>query len=439
MGFIDSLKHAWNVFKDPKSYEFRGSGSNGGGFGHHPSRPHLRYSNERSILASIFTRLGIDVAEADILHVQLDDEGRYLETRKSGLNYCLTVEPNIDQSPTHFRRDIVLTLCDEGEAVIVPVETTINPDSGGYDIKNLRVGKVVDYPRGEGFSEYVTIKLYDERTGQQEQITVSKKLVAIVENPFYAVMNQPNSTLKRLIHKLNLLDAVDDQISSGKLDLIIQLPYVVRSDARRQQATQRRTDIENQLTGSKYGIAYTDGTEKITQLNRPAENNLLKQVEYLMNLLYIQLGLTPEVVNGTADEATMLNYNNRTVKPFLTAITESMKRKFLTKTAITQGQSIEFFRDPFSYVPLSQIAEIADKFTRNEILSSNEIRQGIGFKPSLDPKADQLRNSNMPQEALGIEPTPEENSAEDDQVQAMLDSFGSDLDQVLKELENATA
>lgn len=436
MGFIDSLKHAWNVFKDPKSYEFRGNGSNGGGYGYHPNRPRFRYSNERSILASIFTRLGIDVAEADILHVQLDEQGRYLETRKSGLNYCLTVEPNIDQSPTHFRRDIVLTLCDEGEAVIVPVETTINPDDGGgYDIKNLRVGKVVSYPRGS--SDFVTIKVYNEQIGQEEQITVSKRLVAIVENPFYAVMNEPNSTLKRLIHKLNLLDAVDDQVSSGKLDLIIQLPYVVRSDARRQQAMQRRTDIETQLKGSKYGIAYTDGTEKITQLNRPAENNLLKQVEYLHNLLYVQLGLTAEVMNGTADEATMLNYNNRTIKPFLTAISESMKRKFLTKTAITQGQSIEFFRDAFSYVPLSQIAEIADKFTRNEILSSNEIRQGIGYKPSRDPKADQLRNSNMPQEALGIEPQVQE-VPEDDQVQSMLDSLGTELDGVLKELEDAT-
>jgi Phage portal protein. len=437
MGFIDSLKHAWNVFKDPKSYEFRGNGSSGGGYGYHPNRPRFRYSNERSILASIFTRLGIDVAEADILHVQLDNEGRYLETRKSGLNYCLTVEPNIDQSPTHFRRDIVLTLCDEGEAVIVPVETTIDPESGSYDIKNLRVGKVVSYPRGS--SEFVTIKVYNEQVGQEEQITVSKKLVAIVENPFYAVMNEPNSTLKRLIHKLNLLDAVDDQSSSGKLDLIIQLPYVVRSDARRQQAMQRRTDIENQLKGSKYGIAYTDGTEKVTQLNRPAENNLLKQIEYLTNLLYVQLGLTAEVMNGTADEATMLNYNNRTVKPFLTAIAESMKRKFLTRTAITQGQSIAFFRDAFSYVPLSQIAEIADKFTRNEILSSNEIRQGIGFKPSQDPKADQLRNSNMPQSALGIESTNEEQVSEDNQVQSMLDSLGTELDGVLKELENATA
>lgn len=429
-----ALKHTWNVFVDPKAFELRGSNVGSGSFNSRPHQSKLRYSNERSILASIFTRISIDVASVAIQHVQLDEEGRYIGPKKSGLNYCLTVEPNIDQGPSQFRRDIVLTLCDDGESAIVPIETTMNPDLSSFDVKTIRVGKVLPYPADP---TYVYLEVYDERVGRREKITVSKKAVSLVENPFYAVMNEPNSTLKRLTHKLNLLDAVDDQISSGKLDLIIQLPYVVRSEARRQQAHQRRTDLESQLKGSMFGIGYTDSTEKITQLNRPAENNLLKQVEYLTELLYIQLGLTPEVMNGTADEATMLNYYNRTIEPFLTAIVESMTRKFLSKTAISQGQSIKFFRDPFKLVPISQIAEIADKFTRNEVFTSNEIRQFMGVRPSKDPRADQLRNSNMPEKDLGMNTVPV--SEERDPVQDSLDSLSADLDDIFKELESAAS
>lgn len=431
MGLMDGLKRIWNIFNNQGPGEIPNTYVGGSGFGSRQDRTRLRYSSERSLLASIYTRLALDVANIDIRHVQQDEQGRYLEDVKSDLNECLTVEANIDQAATHFRRDIILTLCDVGTAVIVPVVTTGDPYlSGSYDIRNLRVGEVVAWgPKA------VRVKLYNEDTGRLEEISVDKRIAAIIENPFYAVMNESSSTLKRLIHKLNLLDAVDDQVSSGKLDLIIQLPYVVKSEARRQQAAQRRTDIEHQLKGSKYGIAYTDGTEKITQLNRPAENNLLAQIEYLTNLLYVQLGLTPEVMNGTADEATMLNYMNRTVGSFVTAIVEAMHRSFLTKTARTQGKAIKAFRDPFKLVPIADIAEIADKFTRNEILSANEIRQIIGIKPSQDPKADELRNSNMPQPEV----PPEEalDDGVDDLVNSEMDGLDRELESMTRELEDA--
>lgn len=395
----ERLKHAWNAFttsRDPlRTY---GEASSIGG---RPDRLRLHYSNERSIISSIFTRIAIDVASVGIRHVRTDDQKRYLEDIDSGLNNCLILEANIDQAGRMFRQDIVTTLFDKGTAAIVPVDTTISPVSnGGYEIKTMRVGDIVMW-----HPKHVRINLYNETVGRREEITLPKEIVAIVENPLYAVMNEPNSTLQRLIRKLNLLDAVDEQSASGKLDLIIQLPYVIKSEARRQQAEQRRKDVEFQLKGSKYGIAYTDGTEKITQLNRPAENNLLTQIEFLTKMLYSQLGLTEEVMNGTADEKTMLNYHSRTIEPLLDAITEAMRRSFLTKTARTQGQTIMYFRDPFKFVPIGGeggIADIADKFARNEITSSNEIRQAIGMKPSQEPKADQLVNANMPQSDTGV-------------------------------------
>ena len=387
----DSLKHSWNVFRDG---ELNGLHSYDRGLGYYgpPSRARLSYTNERSIISSIYTRLSIDAAGVDLRHVRLDEDGRYSRDMVSELQNCLTIEPNLDQGALQFRQDIAMTLFEKGVAAIVPVETDIDPEvSSGYIIKSLRVGEVVGW-----HPQHVTVSLYDERDGERKQVTVPKRMTAIVENPLYAVMNEPNSTLQRLIRKLSMLDSVDEQSSSGKLDMIIQLPYVIKSEARRQQAEQRRTELEFQLKGSQYGIAYTDGTEKITQLNRPVENNLLKQIEYLTAQLYTQLGLTKEVMDGTADEKAMISYFNRTVKPVVQTVTEAMKRSFLTKTARSQGQSIMYFRDPFALVPMEQIAEIADKFSRNEILSANEIRQGIGFKPSKDPKADQLVNSNMP-------------------------------------------
>ncbi len=389
-----SLKHAWNVFANKDDRAKAGPTNSGsGGYGRRPDRMRLRVPNERSMISSIYTRLSIDVASVDMRHIRVDEEKRYIEDIESGLNNCLTVEANIDQAARAFRQDIALTLFDKGVAVLVPVDTTINPtETGGYDILTLRVGEVITW-----HPQHVRVSVYNEAKSMREEIVVPKSVVAIIDNPLYAVMNEPNSTLQRLLHKLNLLDAIDEQSASGKLDLIIQLPYVIKSEARRQQAEQRRTDIEFQLKGSQYGIAYTDGTEKITQLNRPAENNLMAQVEYLTEMLYGQLGLTEEVMNGTADEKAMLNYWNRTIEPVLTAIVESMRRSFLTKTARTQRQQIEFFRDPFRLVPIENIAEIADKFTRNEILTSNEIRQIVGRAPHKDPKADQLVNSNMPQ------------------------------------------
>lgn len=395
MPILERVKKAWNAFRSnaapfqdyspdigPSSY-----GSNT------PHRPRLRYYNERSIISSIYTRISIDVAAILIRHVKLDDDNRYSEDMTSLLNQCLTFEPNIDQSPRALRQDIVMTLFDKGVAVIVPVDTQVSPlNNAEFEILTMRVGDIVSW-----FPKHVRVNLYNEATGVREEITLEKRFVAIIENPLYAVMNEPNSTLQRLLRKLSLLDAVDEQSGSGKLDLIIQLPYVIKSEARRQQAEKRREDIEFQLKGSQYGIAYTDGTEKITQLNRPAENNLLKQVEYLTNELYAQLGLTEEVMNGTADEKAMLNYYNRTVEPILVAMIEAMQRAFLGIIGTTRNERILYFRDPFKLVPVAQFAEIADKFSRNEILSPNEIRAFLGIRPSTDPEADKLKNSNMPQ------------------------------------------
>lgn len=391
-GFTDKLKHAWNAFAG-EEYK-REPADIGGSYGHRPDRTRLRISNERSIISAIYTRLSIDVASMDMRHVRLDNEGRYSEDIVSGLNNCLTLEANIDQEARAFRQDIAMTLFDKGTAAIVPVETSTNPDkTGSFDIQSLRVGDVTGwYPR------HVKVNVYDDRPdyGRRREIVLHKSTVAIIDNPLHSVMNEPNSTLQRLIRKLNLLDMVDEASSSGKLDLIIQLPYTIRSEARRTQANQRARDIESQLKDSQYGIAYTDATEKVIQLNRPADNHLWKQVTDLTDMLYAQLGLTPEVMNGTADEKTMLNYYNRTIEPVTAAITGGMRRTFLTKTARTQGQSVQAFRDPFKLVPIENMAEIADKFTRNEILSSNELRSFMGIKPSKDPKADELRNSNMP-------------------------------------------
>lgn len=384
------LKHAWNAFtnnRDPTiTYHDIGPG-----YSIRPDRPRFSRGNERTIITSILNRIALDAASIDLVHCKLDDNGRFVENVNSKLNSCLTLSANIDQTGRAFRHDIYMSLLDEGSVAIVPVETTMNPKvTDSYDISSMRVGKIVEW-----FPQYVRVSLYNERTGRKEEVTMHKSKVAIVENPLYPVMNEPNSTVQRLIRKLALLDNIDEQSGSGKLDLIIQLPYVVKSEARRQQAEKRRKDIEMQLAGSKYGIAYTDGTEKITQLNRSLENNLLKQIEYLMTQAYSQLGLTQAIMEGTADEKTMLNYYDRTVEPLVAAVADAMKRVFLTKTARTQMQSITYFRNPFKLVPVNDVAEIADKFTRNEIMTSNEIRQIVGMKPSNDPKADELRNSNL--------------------------------------------
>jgi hypothetical protein len=392
----DRLTSAWNAFQtkdDEAEQRIHSYGDYGASYGSRSeSTTRLNVINERTILSSILTRLSIDVAGVAIRHARTDEEDRFQEVIPSGLNNCLSIEANVDQAARALRQDIAMTMFDKGVACIVPVDTTLDPEaSGSFDIKTLRVGEVKQW-----YPYHVRVSLYNERTGVREEITLPKRIVAIAENPLYSVMNEPNSTLQRLTRKLSLLDTSDELSASGKLDLIIQLPYVIKSEARREAAEQRRKDIEFQLKGSKYGIAYTDGTEKITQLNRPAENNLLKQVEFLTALLYTQLGLTPEVMDGTADEKAMLNYNNRTVMPVLDAITEAMTRSFLTKTARSQKQRVLYFRDPFKLVPVTDIAEIADKFTRNEIMSANEIRGAIGLRPSKDPKADELRNSNMP-------------------------------------------
>jgi hypothetical protein len=401
--FSKRLKHAWNAFVTPSDQKRRMPYSEyyGASSSSRPDRVRMSYSNGKSIVSSIYTRIGIDTAGVNIRHVRLDDEGRYQEDIDSGLNNCLTLQANIDQPARMFRQDVIMTLFDRGTVAIVPVDTSISPISnGGFDIKTVRVGWITQW-----YPKHVRVSVYNENRGEREEITLPKSTVAIIENPLYTVMNEPNSTLQRLISKLNLLDSVDEQSASGKLDLIIQLPYVIKSEARRQQAEQRRKDIEFQLKGSQYGIAYTDGTEKITQLNRPAENQLMAQVEYLTEMLYGQLGITVEVMNGTADEKTMLNYWNRTIEPLLDAIVESMRPTFLTKTARSQKQTILYFQDTFKLVPISEIAEIADKFTRNEIMTSNEVRQAIGLKPSKDKKADQLVNSNMPRSDTGV-PTP---------------------------------
>lgn len=383
------LKHAWNAFlnRDP-TVVYRDIGS---GYSYRPDRLRLTRGNERSIVTSVYNRIALDVAAINIRHVQLDDEERFLGVVNSDLNKCLSLEANLDQTGRAFIQDIVMSMMDEGCIAIVPIDTDDDPDdTEGYKIYSMRVGRIRDW-----YPAHVRVEVYNESKGRKQDIVVPKKTIGIVENPLYAVINEPNSTMQRLIRKLNLLDAVDEQSSAGKLDLIIQLPYVIKSDARRQQAEQRRRDIEQQLAGSKYGIAYVDGTEKITQLNRSLENNLMKQIEYLTNMLYSQLGITQSILDGTADEKTMLNYYNRTIEPIISAITDEMKRKFLSKTARSQRKSIMFFRDPFKLVPVGELAEISDKFTRNEIASSNEIRQVIGWKPSSDPKADELRNSNL--------------------------------------------
>ena len=386
--------HAWNAFSNWEQRSPNLSQQYGLTQSFRPDRNSLRITNERSIIASILTRMAMDVASIDLLHVRLDEDKRFLEEIDSGLNNCLTVEANLDQAARAFRQDIAQTLFDEGVAAIVPVDTTLNPNvTGGYDILTLRVGKITEW-----MPKHIKVDLYNEEKGKRQQIVIPKKMAAIVENPLYSVMNEPNSTLQRLIKALNTMDMVDEKNAQGKLDLIIQLPYTIKSEARQQQAEKRRKDIEFQLTGSKYGIAYTDATEKVTQLNRPVENNLLQKVEYLTKLLYSQLGLTEEIMSGTADERAMLNYNNRTIEPVVTAIVEAMRRTFLTKTARAQRQSIVATRNPFRLVPVDQIAEIADKFTRNEIMTANEIRSVIGMRPADDPKADELRNSNMPQE-----------------------------------------
>lgn len=392
-GIRQFFKHAWNAFIDQKLEDRYKSYGSGVSYGGRIDRARLTYTNERSIITSIINRLSIDAAAVMIKHVKVDEEARYLNDVDSGLNNCLTLEGNIDQAARHLRQDAFIRLLDKGTVAVVPVDTTFDPNvTGSFDIKTLRVGEIIQW-----MPKDVRVRLYNEEKGIQEDIVLAKKFVAIVENPLYAIMNEPNSTLQRLIRKLNMLDAVDEQSSSGKLDLIIQLPYVVKSEARREQAEKRRKDIEFQLKGSQYGIAYTDGTEKITQLNRPVENNLLKQIEFLTEMLYGQLGLTKDIMNGTANEAAITHYYNRSIEPIVTALVEAMRRTFLTKTARSQGQTIMAFRDPFRMVALADLAEIADKFSRNEILTSNEIRQCIGIRPSKDPKADMLRNSNMPQ------------------------------------------
>ena len=387
--FGSRLKHAWNVFRSrDQTAESMDAGAS---YYNRPDRPRFTRGNERSITTSVLNRIALDASAIDILHVRLDKNGRFLEEINSGLNNCLKLSANTDQTGRAFKQDVVMSMLDEGCVAIVPTDTTMNPKAtDSYDIETMRVGKIIQWR-----PQHVQVRLYNEQTGKKEELWLPKKMVAIVENPLYAVMNEPNSTMQRLIHKLGLLDITDEQTASGKLDLIIQLPYVIKTDARRQQAENRRKDIEMQLAGSKYGIAYTDGTEKITQLNRSLDNNLMKQVEYLTNQLYSQLGITQTILDGTADEKTMLNYYSRTIEPIVSAIADEMKRKFLTKTARTQNQSIEFFRNPFKLVPVNDIAEIADKFTRNEIMTSNEIRQIVGMKPSDDPKADELRNSNI--------------------------------------------
>ena len=392
MGIRDRLQHAWNAFVyndnayvDPQNL--------GGLSTYKPDRVHFSRGVERSIVTSVYNRLALDVSSIAIKHVRLDENGRFKEEVDSGLQNCLNVEANIDQTGRAFLQDVVMSMLDEGCVAIVPVDTTIDPaKSGSYEINTMRTGKILEW-----YPAHVRVRVYNDKKGIHEELVLPKSTVAIIENPLYAVINEPNSTMQRLIRKLNLLDVVDEQTSSGKLDLIIQFPYVIKTDARRKQAEERRKDIEMQLSGSKYGIAYTDGTERITQLNRPAENNLMKQVEYLTGMLYSQLGLTQSIMDGSADDKTMLNYYNRTVEPILAAITDEIKRKFLTKTARAQKQTVMYFRDPFKLTPVVDLAEIADKFTRNEIMTSNEIRQIVGMKPATDPSADELRNKNLNQ------------------------------------------
>lgn len=393
MGFLDRIKHGWNAFINNRDPTYPNYYNGGTGTVYRPDRVRFTRGNERTIVTSVFNRMALDAAAIGIHHVRLDDEGRFKESVESGLADCLSVEANIDQTGRAFLQDIYMSMFDEGVVAVIPVDTERDPTStDSFKIHTMRTGKVLEwYPR------HVKVRAYNDRTGQKEDIILPKSSVAIIENPFYAVMNESNSTMQRLIKKLNLLDSIDEQSGSGKLDLIIQLPYVIKTDRKREQAETRRKDIEMQLSGSKYGIAYTDGTERITQLNRPVENNLLKQIEYLTSMLFSQLNITQSILDGTADEKTMLNYTTRTIEPIVSALVDEIKRKFLTKTARSQKQSIMFFNDPFKLAPLDVIAEAADKLTRNAILSKNEIRQKIGYKPSADPKADQLINSNIRQ------------------------------------------
>ena len=422
MGLTNRLQHAWNAFfnRDP-TIEYRNE-YNGNWYSYRPDRARFTRGNERSIVTSIYNRIALDVSSINIQHVRLDENNRFKSIIESGLNNCLSLDANIDQTGRAFIQDAVMSMLDEGCVALVPVDTTFNPNiTGSFDINTIRTGKILEWR-----PNHVKVKVYNERIGRQDDIVLPKSMVAIIENPLYAVINEPNSTMQRLIRKLSLLDVTDEQTASGKLDLIIQLPYVIKTEARRQQADQRRKDIEMQLAGSKYGIAYTDGTERITQLNRPVENNLMKQIEYLTNMLYSQLGITQTILDGTADDKTMLNYYSRTIEPIVSAIVDEMKRKFLTKTARSQRQSIQFFRDPFKLVPINDIAEIADKFTRNEIMTSNELRQIVGMKPSDDPNADVLRNSNISQ--------PNANQIPQGDMSENLDEL-DDLDKLIEEGE----
>lgn len=437
MGFIDRLQHGWNAFmnKDPT----RGYYDTGPGYSYRPDRPRLTRGNERTIVTSIFNRIALDVASLNITHCKVDENGRYVSSIDSPLNNCLNLEANIDQTGRAFIQDVVISMFDEGCVAVVPVDTSIDPEvSGSYNIESMRTGKILEW-----YPKHVKVRVYNENTGIKEDIKLPKSSISIIENPLFAVVNEPNSTLQRLMRKLALLDVVDEQTSAGKLDMIIQLPYTIKSEARRTQAEARRKDIEMQLTNTKYGIAYVDATEKITQLNRPLENNLMKQIEYLTNMLYSQLGITQTILDGTADEQTLLNYHSRTIEPIASAIVDEMKRKFLTKTARTQKQTITFFRDPFKLVPVNNIADIADKFTRNEVLTSNEIRQIIGFKPSDDPKADELRNSNLnhpdengnKEQKQGQSLPEQSNQGSDEYEQAMGDL--DELDTQLDDLESS--
>lgn len=408
--FFERLQHGWNAFLSREPTDIYKSGVETYGFSYRPDRPRLTRGHERSIVTAVYNRIAIDVAQVSIRHVRLDENERIKETIHSGLNYCLTTEANVDQTGRAFIQDIVMSMLDEGCVAVVPVDTNVNPRrTDSFDIRTLRVGKITEWRPLE-----VKVRLYNERKGRQEEVILPKKMVAIIENPLYAVMNEPNSTLQRLIRKLNLLDSIDEQSGSGKLDLLIQLPYAIKTEARKKQADERRKAIIDQFATSKYGVAYIDSTEHVTQLNRSLENNLLNQVEYLTSMLYNQLGMSKEIFDGTADEAKMLNYNNRTIEPIVTEITDEFSRKFLTKTARTQSQAISFFREPFKLVPVNQLADIADKFTRNEILSSNEVRAIIGYKPSDQPGADELRNKNLNQQADPNQMAPQMPEEEDE-------------------------
>ena len=432
VSFGTRMKHAWNAFfnRDPTASNL----DIGPSYYYKPDRVRFSRGNERSIVTSVYNRIALDVAAINIQHVRLDDNGRFIEAIDSGLNSCLNISANLDQTGRAFVQDVVMSMLDEGCVALVPVDTSFNPDTtNSYDILTMRTGKIVEW-----YPNHIKVSVYNEKTGKREEIVVPKNTVSIIENPLYAVINEPNSTMQRLVRKLNLLDAIDEQSGSGKLDLIIQLPYVIKSEARKKQAEDRRQDIESQLSGSKYGIAYTDGTERITQLNRPVENNLMKQIEFLTSMLYSQLGLTQSILDGTADEQTMLNYYNRTIEPIMSAIIDEMKRKFLTKTARSQKQSIMMFREPFKLVPVANLADIADKFTRNEILSSNEVRSLIGFKPVDDSRADELRNKNINQsnaESQGSAVTTDDGeNISSEQFDSMMSEL-DDLDMQLAELE----